>query len=224
MYTWSAQTSEVKRLCDLSELAQPDSITSLSWVQRVSRCAVRKGHPPYLTLQRLQGTQLAVGTKNGMVQIWDAATERPIRRMSGHTARVGALSWNDAILTSGSHDRSILHRDVRIRDHSVARLAVHRQEVCGLKWNQQGDQLASGGNDNRLFVFDKMNEVSTMNMTLWQTADFGLADSNTSFYSTHRCCKSHRLESAPTRRTRLGRWNSRHEVAVLEYIDWYIAK
>lgn len=85
--------------------------------------------------------------------------------MTGHTARVGALSWNQAILTSGSHDRSILHRDVRIRDHSIARLTAHRQEVCGLKWNQQGDQLASGGNDNRLFVFDKMNEVSIGNVT-----------------------------------------------------------
>lgn len=87
------------------------------------------------------------------------SAERPIRRMTGHTARVGALSWNDAILTSGSHDKSIYHRDVRVHAHFVGKLTAHRQEVCGLKWNEQGDQLASGGNDNRLFVFDKMNEV-----------------------------------------------------------------
>lgn len=36
VYTWSAQTSEVKKLCDLAELDPPDSVTSLSWVQRVS--------------------------------------------------------------------------------------------------------------------------------------------------------------------------------------------
>lgn len=71
---------------------------------------------------------------------------------------VGALAWNDHILTSGSHDRLIYHRDVRIKDHWVNKLAVHRQEVCGLEWSDDG-QLASGGNDNKLFVFDKMSEV-----------------------------------------------------------------
>lgn len=30
---------------------------------------------------------MAVGTKNGMVQIWDAQAQRCIRKMSGHTAR-----------------------------------------------------------------------------------------------------------------------------------------
>ncbi|BGP16975.1 hypothetical protein JCM10213_007421 [Rhodosporidiobolus nylandii] len=137
VYTWSAQTSEVKKLCDLAEADPPDSITSIAWVQR--------------------GTQVAVGTKNGMIQIWDANTGRFIRKMSGHTARVGALAWNDHVLTSGSHDRLICHRDVRIKDHWTHKLAVHRQEVCGLKWSDDG-QLASGGNDNKLFVFDKMNE------------------------------------------------------------------
>jgi len=33
--------------------------------------------------------------------------------------------------------------------------------VCGLKWSEDG-QLASGGNDNKLFVFDKMNEVDPL--------------------------------------------------------------
>ncbi|GAA6032547.1 hypothetical protein JCM8097_004810 [Rhodosporidiobolus ruineniae] len=137
VYTWSAQTSEVKKLCDLAEANPPDSITSIAWVQR--------------------GTQVAVGTKNGMIQIWDANTGRFIRKMSGHSARVGALAWNDHILSSGSHDRLIYHRDVRIKDHWTHKLAVHKQEVCGLKWSADG-QLASGGNDNKLFVFDKMNE------------------------------------------------------------------
>ncbi|ORY89774.1 WD40-repeat-containing domain protein [Leucosporidium creatinivorum] len=145
VYTWSAHTSEVKKLCDLADQPTPDSVTSIAWVQR--------------------GHQLAIGTKNGGVQIWDAHAERPIRRMTGHTARVGALSWNDAILTSGSHDKSIYHRDVRVHAHFVGKLTAHRQEVCGLKWNEQGDQLASGGNDNRLFVFDKMNESPTHRFT-----------------------------------------------------------
>ena len=120
-----------------------------------------------------------------MIQIWDAQAGRIIRRMTGHTARgasltvaarrhspaltrlarpaVGALAWNDHILTSGSHDRLIYHRDVRIKDHWTTKLAVHRQEVCGLKWSDD-NQLASGGNDNKLFVFDKMSEVRPLSL------------------------------------------------------------
>jgi cell division cycle 20-like protein 1 (cofactor of APC complex) len=30
----------------------------------------------------------------------------------------------------------------------------HKQEVCGLKWSFDGTQLASGGNDNKLMVWD----------------------------------------------------------------------
>lgn len=90
---------------------------------------------------------------------------RCIRTMTGHSARVGALAWNDHILSSGSHDRLIYHRDVRIRDMFVTKLTGHRQEVCGLKWNVHENQLASGGNDNKLFVWDKMSEVPLYKFT-----------------------------------------------------------
>ena len=33
------------------------------------------------------------------------------------------------------------------------RLTGHQQEVCGLKWSPSGGQLASGGNDNLLHVW-----------------------------------------------------------------------
>jgi cell division cycle 20-like protein 1 (cofactor of APC complex) len=98
------------------------------------------------------------------VQIWDAAEGRIIRTMSGHTARVGALAWNDAILSSGSHDKLIYHRDVRVPEHYIATIASHKEEVCGLRWNSH-NQLASGGNDNKLFVFDKMNETPLYKFT-----------------------------------------------------------
>lgn len=90
---------------------------------------------------------------------------RLIRTMSGHTARVGTLAWNNHILSSGSHDKLIYHRDVRIAAHYVTKLAGHRQEVCVLKWNVQGNQLASGGNDNKLFVWDKMNDTPLYKFT-----------------------------------------------------------
>ena len=42
----------------------------------------------------------------------------------------------------------------RVREHITATLRGHEQEVCGLKWSPSGAQLASGGNDNVLHVWD----------------------------------------------------------------------
>lgn len=35
----------------------------------------------------------------------------------------------------------------------MQQLTGHKQEVCGLKWSPDGMHLASGGNDNKLFVW-----------------------------------------------------------------------
>jgi cell division cycle 20-like protein 1 (cofactor of APC complex) len=51
---------------------------------------------------------------------------------------------------------------VRCPEHFIKKLTGHKQEICGLKWNSEENQLASGGNDNRLFVWEKMNEQPTL--------------------------------------------------------------
>jgi len=132
VYLWSACTSQVTRLCDLTN--DNDTVTSVSWAER--------------------GNFVAVGTHRGYVQIWDVAAAKRVNVLSGHSARVGALAWSGDMLSSGSRDRLILQRDVRTP--SVAperRLVGHRQEVCGLKWSPDNQYLASGGNDNKLFVW-----------------------------------------------------------------------
>ncbi|XP_064415504.1 fizzy-related protein homolog [Latimeria chalumnae] len=132
VYLWSACTSQVTRLCDLS--VDGDSVTSVCWNER--------------------GNLVAVGTHKGYVQIWDAAAGKKLTCLDGHSARVGALAWNADQLSSGSRDRLILQRDVRTPPlQSERRLQGHRQEVCGLKWSPDHQHLASGGNDNKLFVW-----------------------------------------------------------------------
>lgn len=112
VYLWSACNSQVTRLCDLSVNA--NSVTSVAWNER--------------------GNLVAVGTHHGQVQVWDVAVSKQVNCLTGHAARVGALAWNNDVLSSGSRDRSILQRDVRIGDGSAGRkLIAHRQEVCGLR-------------------------------------------------------------------------------------------
>lgn len=134
VYLWSACTSKVTKLCDLGPT---DSVCSVGWTQR--------------------GTYLAVGTNVGEVQLWDATRCRKLRTLGGHRTRVGTLAWSSHILSSGSRDRNILQRDVRVQDDFVSKLVGHKSEVCGLKWSYDDRELASGGNDNQLFVWNQQS-------------------------------------------------------------------
>uniref|UniRef100_A0A8C7YUE1 Fizzy/cell division cycle 20 related 1b n=1 Tax=Oryzias sinensis TaxID=183150 RepID=A0A8C7YUE1_9TELE len=113
VYLWSACTSQVTRLCDLS--VDGDSVTSVCWNERVK-------------------------TPGG-------------GGLNSHKLE-SALAWNGEQLSSGSRDRVILQRDVRTPPSAERRLQGHRQEVCGLKWSPDHQHLASGGNDNKLLVWN----------------------------------------------------------------------
>ena len=129
VYLWSATTSSVTCLLDLPQA----SISSLSWTRG--------------------GDHLAVGDSAGKVMIYDAEQGSLVREMDGHRARVGTMAWNEDLLSTGSKDRLILHRDVRAREDHISRLLGHKQEVCGLKWSPDSQQLASGGNDNKVNIW-----------------------------------------------------------------------
>lgn len=132
LYLWEAESGEIKMLTQTQE--PEDYITGVSWAA--------------------DGRHLAVGTNNCEVQIWDVNKLRQVRRMGGHRGRVGSLSWNGSILSSGGRDGQIINHDVRVRDHVTSKFTSHEQEVCGLKWSNSGQHLASGGNDNLLFIWD----------------------------------------------------------------------
>ena len=74
--------------------------------------------------------------------------------MGGHSQRVGSLAWNKNWLSSGGRDSLIIQHDVRSANHNAATYEGHAQEVCGLAWNDDGGQLASGGNENYLCLWD----------------------------------------------------------------------
>ena len=85
--------------------------------------------------------------------------------MDGHSARVSSLAWNRSLLSSGGRDSLIVHHDVRIAEHRCGTLKGHAQEVCGLRWSPWGTQLASGGNDNLLNVWDDRYASSATHAT-----------------------------------------------------------
>ena len=103
-----------------------------------------------------EGDKLAVGNSMGLVELYDINKKELISSYKGHAYRVGVVSWNRNIISSGSKDYSIITRDIRCKDNEeniIRKFYGHQQEVCGLKWSFDGSQLASGGNDNNLMVW-----------------------------------------------------------------------
>lgn len=138
VFLWNASgggITQVMSMDDNDEQPSSDYITSTAWITDKSSI-------------------LAIGNSCDDVEIWDVNRNTRLRCMQSHDSRVGSLSWNQHILTSGSRDGDIHHHDVRVRDHHVATLRLHSQEVCGLKWSPDGRYLASGGNDNLVAVWD----------------------------------------------------------------------
>jgi cell division cycle 20-like protein 1 (cofactor of APC complex) len=131
VYLWNAGNSKVTKLCDLGV---QNSATSVA-------CSTKS-------------PRLSLGTDSGEVQIWDIEKLKQITTLTGHSLRVGAMSWSTNLLSTGSRDKTILQRDLRVSSQFVAKLSGHKQEICGLKWSFDEQQLCSGGNDNKLLIWD----------------------------------------------------------------------
>jgi len=135
VYLWHAKSGEIDHLLTLEE--EDDYVTSVTWCNNI-------GNEKFL----------AVGTNKSVVQIWDTVALKTVRTLTGHSARVGSLSWTHNNLTSGSRDSLILQHDLRTSRGVTCTYTGHLQEVCGLKWNDDGTTLASGGNENYLCIWD----------------------------------------------------------------------
>ena len=153
VYLWFGNTGQAMRLCDLQ--FEWDLVTSVSWSERAQFLAVGtyKGKTQSNSFHINQPRNICLG----LVQIWDAAAKRKVVSFARHTARAGALAWNQHSICSGSRDGFIIHNDIR-SNQQLRKLGAHGQEVCGLKWSPDKRLLATGGNDNRLFIW---NQTST---------------------------------------------------------------
>lgn len=52
--------------------------------------------------------------------------------MHGHSNRVGAIAWNSTILSTGSRDKTILHRDLRSSSPFFSKLIDISNKFVGL--------------------------------------------------------------------------------------------
>ena len=131
VYVWSAESGTVSCLL---ETPQDTYVSSVKWSG--------------------DGAYVGVGLGTGEVQIWDVEEGTKLRSMHGHETRVGVMGWNKHILSTGARSGLVYNHDVRVAQHKVAELVSHTSEVCGLEWRSDGAQLATGGNDNLVSIWD----------------------------------------------------------------------
>jgi len=140
LYVWDAITGNSSELLTHDTVNPWNVLTAVAW-------------------SPLQN-DVAVGCADRSIQIWDANTGKCkcMLGQNAHEARISALAWNNArngnLLVSGSRDSNIFLHDLRTAQKPISKLKAHTQEVCGLKWSFEGNQLASGGNDNMLCVWE----------------------------------------------------------------------
>lgn len=131
VYVWSAESGSVSSLLETS----PDTyVSSVKWSG--------------------DGAYVSVGLGTGEVQIWDVEEGTKLRSMHGHDTRVGVMGWNKHTLSTGARSGLVFNHDVRVAEHKIAELVSHTSEVCGLEWRADGAQLATGGNDNLVSIWD----------------------------------------------------------------------
>eukprot|EP01059_Diplonema_ambulator_P035441 TRINITY_DN8336_c0_g1_i1.p1 TRINITY_DN8336_c0_g1~~TRINITY_DN8336_c0_g1_i1.p1 ORF type:complete len:494 (+),score=95.38 TRINITY_DN8336_c0_g1_i1:99-1580(+) len=140
LYSWDAVTGASNELCSLED--ESNAISSVSWIQ--------------------EGGVIAIGNSNsGSVLLYDASRGKHLAKLDGHSDRVCTMAWNQHILTTGSKDGTIIHHDVRVKDHIVAKLrgAHSGSEICRLEYSPDFSYLATSDENGVVGIWDSSPTV-----------------------------------------------------------------
>ncbi|KAJ2890469.1 ribosome assembly [Coemansia aciculifera] len=133
-------------------------------VRAVTRCSSSMtGHTEAVISASFSpdGSQLASGSGDTTVRIWDLATETPRHTLKGHKNWVLSISWSPdgKTLASGSMDNTVRLWDPRTGKELGGALTGHRKWITSLAWeplhiNPKANRLASSSKDGTVRVWD----------------------------------------------------------------------
>lgn len=100
------------------------------------------------------GKWIAAGSDSD-VKIWDVATKRVLRTLSGHSAKVltVAFSRDGKSLVSGARDNMVFIWDLA-GNQPARQLAGHSGQVYSVAFSSDGKRVASAGFDQKVIVWD----------------------------------------------------------------------
>lgn len=103
---------------------------------------------------------IILGTSIGVMLSLDINSLK-VTKYSFHRSRIGVIESESTNVITGSRDRKIKIMDIR-SEKPTNTIIQHHQEVCGLGLSRDLKFLASGGNDNRLYIYDYRNLSSPL--------------------------------------------------------------
>ncbi|CAL8336552.1 unnamed protein product [Gadus morhua 'NCC'] len=144
VYLWNSETQSLEGHVHPAQGPAPHSLPGR---------AGRPRQPVSSLCWSADGRLLSIGTRQGLIKLWDVETKITLGCLRPHLSGVGALSWKQNLLSSGSVLGRIHHHDPRVPTALVG-AADQQGGVCSLQWSPGEDRLASGSKDGRLSVWD----------------------------------------------------------------------
>ncbi|EGR32016.1 hypothetical protein IMG5_098520 [Ichthyophthirius multifiliis] len=144
IYTLNTQSGNINKLCE------NQSFSSLFQVQNGP-------FPSFYTSVKWNpnnGNLLAIGNTQGIIDIHDIQKNIVVRKINLQKERIGCMDFcsNGNILAAGCKDKSILVQDLRESGGKI--FFGHSQEVCSIKFSPDQQYLATGGNDNKINIWN----------------------------------------------------------------------
>lgn len=169
---------------------------------------------------------LVVGSSSGIITFIDLNTLKSSKYLY-HRGRISVLEAFENKVITGSRDRKSKILDIRTKVPQKT-YSFHYQEVCGTSLNSEQKYLATGGNDNKIFVIDLRKDsepllrledhkaaVKALSWSPYYTSRFvsggGTADKTMKLWDIHSQCTLQRSINYESQICNL-RWLSNNKI------------
>lgn len=114
------------------------------------------------------GTRLAIGSREGIILVWNLVNEQWEAVMGGHELEVISLDWSPDgryLASSGRPDNTVRISEVQtgLSAHIVA---GHTDRVTAVSWGPDSNRVASAGFDSRLQIWNMTGTEVTESWTM----------------------------------------------------------
>ena len=113
-------------------------------------------HGEYISALRFANAEetIIVGNSAGRIAVTDILTNTSHIYTSQNSGRIVSISPTKQGFVTGTRSGIIFLYDTRVLRPTQVLSGAHRLEVCGLQMSPDNNFLASGGNDNQVFIWD----------------------------------------------------------------------